>query len=480
MRRRGWLVLIVPLLVLPSLGVGVTAGAAPAGTPRLELRAASPAVELFRYGRGDAVYFDLGVYVAALDAPFDLRVRRESYDDPVRVFQALHGAGGLDLVELPTDVLHGWRGLARFLRFEIYDREGTLIRRRVTTFCPGGWESQRVDDSGPFDPTYPTGCSSMPFTLGAVWGIDQGWAVSSSSGDRMKLRDGRYRAVVSFAPRYRTLFSIAEEDASVEIAVRVRTVDGCEFCGAAAPETQAAEGSLTAAPTITNPQDHTIPDLVALPAFWIRTSRQGSRDYLEFGSNVWNRGPANLVVEGFRKDGEDHMDAYQYFLDDGEIVGRAPAGSFEFDTRDGHHHWHFRQFASYRLLDASQATAVRSHKQSFCLAPTDAIDTTVEGGVWRTDGLGFSRCGYETSTWIREVLPTGWGDTYYQGVAGQSFNITGLPNGTYWIEVRANPLGVLYDGDPTNDVELREVILGGKPGARTVSVPPWHGIDTEG
>jgi hypothetical protein len=73
--------------------------------------------------------------------------------------------------------------------------------------------------------------------------------------------------------------------------------------------------------------------------------------------------------------------------------------------------------------------------------------------------MGFSQCGSATSTWIREILPTGWGDTYFQGVPGQSFDITDLPNGTYWIEVHANPEGRLFDGDPTNDVELREVIL---------------------
>jgi hypothetical protein len=81
--------------------------------------------------------------------------------------------------------------------------------------------------------------------------------------------------------------------------------------------------------------------------------------------------------------------------------------------------------------------------------------------------------------WIREVLPTGWGDTYYQSVPGQSFDITALPNGSYWIEVKANPAGVLFDADASNDLELREVILGGVPGRRTVSVPPYHGIDTE-
>ena len=33
----------------------------------------------------------------------------------------------------------------------------------------------------------------------------------------------------------------------------------------------------------------------------------------------------------------------------------------------------------------------------------------------------------------------GWGDTYYQYLPGQSFNITGVPNGTYYVRIVANP-----------------------------------------
>jgi Lysyl oxidase len=479
--RRSPLVLCALALVLPLLPLfSGPAQAAPDGNPHLGLRAASPSVELIRYGRGP-VWLDLGVSVISKDAPFELRVRRETYDDPVRVWQAFHGSGGVVEEELPADILQGWLGLDRFLRIALFDRSGNFITRRVPDTCLGGWQTERFDDSGPFDPTYPAGCGTNPLTLGAVWRIDQGWGVTPSLANGfVRIPDGRYVAKVSIAARYRTLFGVAPADAEVTIAVRIRTSTGCfDFCpGPGAVVDTPAQRRLTPAVATLAPDPATVPDLVALPAYGIGTSRERGHDYLQFGADVWNRGPASLVVEGFRAVGEDRMDAYQYFLADGAVVGRAPVGSFHFDHRDGHQHWHFLQFARYRLLDASHA-AIRSRKQAFCLAPTDPIDLTVDGAIWRPDEVGFSQCGGLSSMWIREVLPTGWGDTYYQSVPGQSFDITALPNGSYWIEVKANPAGVLFDADASNDLELREVVLGGVPGRRTVSVPPYHGIDTE-
>ena len=474
--RRSSIVLGLVVLVLPV--VAAPAPAAPAGNPRLVLHAASSLVEVPRYGRGP-VWLDLGVSLAAMDAPFELRVRRETYDDPIRVWQAFHRPAGVELEELSAGILEGWTGLDRFLRIDLY-QHGTLVKSRVPDACLTGWQTERVDDSGPFDPTYPMGCAYNPLTLGSVWGIDQGWgSIPQLSNAFVRVPDGRYIAKVSITPRYQALFDVAPADARVRLAIRIRTERFCDFCGGpAAREGTAFHRALTPVPITTDPDPATVPDLVALPAYGIGIGRQGGHDYLQFGADVWNRGPASLLVEGFRVPDEDRMDAWQYFADDGVPVGRAPVGSFHFDHRDGHQHWHFLQFARYRLLDASQA-AIRSRKQAFCLAPTDPIDLTVDGAIWRPEFTGFSQCGSETSTWIRETLPTGWGDTYFQGVPGQSFDISALPNGSYWIEVRANPGGRLFDGDPSNNVELREVILGGSPGARTVSVPPWHGIDTE-
>ncbi len=175
------------------------------------------------------------------------------------------------------------------------------------------------------------------------------------------------------------------------------------------------------------------------------------------------------------------MDAFQYFYDGDTQVGRAPVGSFEYDSRHGHTHWHFRQFATYELLAADKTTAVVSQKEAFCLAPTDPIDLTLPGATYRPYPLGLdTACGGPDALWIREVLPLGWGDTYYQGLPGQAFDVTDLPNGTYYIKVQANPGGRLYEQHRGNNVRLREVRLRGRVGDRRIIVPAWHGIDTEG
>ncbi|TWJ24755.1 lysyl oxidase [Micromonospora endolithica] len=173
------------------------------------------------------------------------------------------------------------------------------------------------------------------------------------------------------------------------------------------------------------------------------------------------------------------MDAYQYFYDDrGRQVGYAPVGTMEWDNRDGHEHWHFTDFAQYRLLDAAGKIAIRSGKEAFCLANTDAIDYTVPRANWQpTNSDLHTSCGEQTSLGIRQVLDIGSGDTYAQYLPGQSFDISDLPNGAYMIEITANPDRSLHETDTANNKSLRPVLLGGEPGARTVEVPPVGRID---
>jgi lysyl oxidase len=235
------------------------------------------------------------------------------------------------------------------------------------------------------------------------------------------------------------------------------------------------------------------PDLQPLPSFGIELvlgqdlgdDMGGASDpavanhcFLTFAATVWNAGPSPLVVEGFRRPGAALMDAYQYFYAGARQVSYAKVGTMEYDPRIGHQHWHFKDFAQYNLLDAKQRLKVRSQKEAFCLAPTDPIDLTRAGAQWNPGATGlYSACGGPTALGIKENLDAGWGDTYEQFRPGQSFDVDALPNGTYYIEVVANPDHRLQETTTSNNRSLRKVILGGTADHRTVTVPPYQGID---
>jgi hypothetical protein len=483
-RRRFSLAALSIALLLASTSTAVTAVAAPAAT--LRLIAAQRSVVLTTYGKGP-VMLDPAVYVGAVGGPFQVDVTRADYLSPIRATQIVTTGAGTAKVPLPDGLVNTWNGLPWFEVMRVTDAHGTLVASRHLSFCPDTYDQQRVTPDGPANPTFPQFCGTNPFTLGAVWGIDQGWAVnpvtSAPRAPLVKLANGRYSVQVTINPRYVGLFGIAPSDATVTVGLTIkkgRTI--CRpVCVGGSRHTAAADAPLPHVPTTTVPAPSTEPDLVALPAWGITTSHQRTHDYLNFGATVWDRGPQAMVVEGYRRPGTNMMDGWQYFYDHGVPVGRAPVGTLMYDARPGHEHWHFQQFATYQLLDANKAGIVYSDKTGFCLAPTDAIDLAIKGADYNPGQIGFGGtvCGSAGSLWTRETLPAGWGDTYFQGLPGQSFDITKLPNGRYFIAVQANPGGRLFERNPNNDIRYRLVLLGGRPGARTVKVPPWHGIDTE-
>jgi hypothetical protein len=73
-------------------------------------------------------------------------------------------------------------------------------------------------------------------------------------------------------------------------------------------------------------------------------------------------------------------------------------------------------------------------------------------------------------------MPVGWGDTYFQTLPGQSFDITSVPNGTYQIQVVANPHGTLFETTASDNVALRTVFLSGTPGHRVAKLAPYGSV----
>jgi Lysyl oxidase len=227
-----------------------------------------------------------------------------------------------------------------------------------------------------------------------------------------------------------------------------------------------------------NPPAAALPDLIPLPSWGISVEHTKHRgDFLDFGATVWISGNAPLDVEGFRTSNSNTMQAWQYFYLHHHVIGRAHVGTMGFS---GYNSWHFQQFAQYKLLNADKRVVVSSRKVGFCIAPTDGIDMLLRHATWQPSYTGISgNCGDPSALWVTETLPLGWGDTYVQTTPFQSFTINKIPNGTYYIEIIANPEHLLHETNTHNDVSLRKVIITGTAAHRHVIVPPYHGIDPE-
>ena len=492
-RRIASLAAATALLVSGLLVMAFPAGSL--GTePSVRLIASDLQVTAMRFGRGRATVA-LGTYLGSVGGPFEIRATRAGENWEAAQVVPQRGADPRVVrrlpdwaVQDPTEGLHG------FLAVTVTDRAGTQVLSRRLPFCPsGGYEQARLDDTGPLTSPYPQGCFSSPRARGVVWGMARGWAVQAPAYLPVKLPDGRYDVHVAVADRYVKLFDIDRAAASADLRMRVETaVDGgcetpdgpCKPCpeercplepGAPVAAEEHRHASSAAAPPAVPDDAGGLPDLVALKAHSLKIHHDEmlNRDVIAFGATVWNRGPGALIVEGFRRPGGDVMDAYQYLYADGRRVGRHDAGTLEYDARDGHFHWHFTDFARYRLLDADQELVRRSRKEAFCLAPTDAIDLTLPNANWRPGSTGLdTACGGAESIWIREILDVGWGDTYHQSLPGQSFDVTRVPNGVYYIEVATNPVNNLRERTRANNLAYTKIRLGGTPGARTLTRLP--------
>jgi hypothetical protein len=500
-RRRGSWPSVAAALAVVAVGAPATiarAAEAPAGSPRLVAAGSSVTVE--HWPDENAFSLNLGTHLVAGSSPIEVRVRRASYRDPIVAQMLVQGSGATRTVRLPDGLVTSFAGFKAFTHVSVADASGAVVHERDEDFCPNSYGTARTRPDAPATSPYPRSCPTAPFTLGSVWGIQAGWSAQTfaelAPGEQLSLPDGTYTATVSVNRPYRELLGMPDDRASATVALVVRTVDAdapADRGPAAGVRRDApaheghprgvASGLRPAAQRPAGPAGAPRgprPDLRPLPAWWIRPIAQwDGRDYLTFDATVWNAGTSPLVVDGFRRPGQDLMDAYQYFFDaQGNQTGYVPAGTMEWDARDGHDHWHFTDFARYRLLDASRTTAVRSGKEAFCLVNTDAVDYTVPNAVWRPTNTDLgSSCGGSDAAAIRQVLDIGNGDTYTQDLPGQSFDITDLPNGTYHIEVAANPENRLQETSTANNVAYRTVILGGEPGSRTATVPPFPGLD---
>jgi hypothetical protein len=152
----------------------------------------------------------------------------------------------------------------------------------------------------------------------------------------------------------------------------------------------------------------------------------GTRKILRFTVTTPNIGDADVFVGN----PIDHMDP------NGDGNTSDADGMFEFASC--HNHYHFQNYATYRLLGVD-GNEWKSAKRGFCMLDTDPYNVGTGDGTWE-----YRSCGTTTIPGYQGIS-AGWADTYTFKLAGQYFVLDGgdhqpvIPPGNYIIEVHVNP-----------------------------------------
>ncbi len=234
------------------------------------------------------------------------------------------------------------------------------------------------------------------------------------------------------------------------------------------------------------------PDLVVQRPYELYLAKGANETRLRVSNTVANMGagPLEITGNGLPCDSGDGRFTVQHvyedstdpgspgYFDRGEDLDGAdlPAGCSRYHPQ--HHHWHFDNFARYRLLSEKTGKVVGgSRKISFCVIDTgqpypDLPGSPEESWYPQDEGAKFPTCS-ETST---DGLSIGWEDTYGASLPGQGILITDLRKGSYCLVLETDPAdqgtpnGVLNESDETNNArDIRVWLRPGKSIVRRVS-----------
>lgn len=139
----------------------------------------------------------------------------------------------------------------------------------------------------------------------------------------------------------------------------------------------------------------------------------GTRRLLQFGTETRNIGTADLFLGN-------------------------PAGNPAFVFDSCHGHYHFNDFAEYRLLNLNGVQVATGNKVGFCLLDYHAWDPNANpSSVYDCANQGIQR---------------GWADVYSSSLPCQWIDITGLPPGDYIIEMEIDPENRIAETDENNNL----------------------------
>jgi hypothetical protein len=160
---------------------------------------------------------------------------------------------------------------------------------------------------------------------------------------------------------------------------------------------------------------------------------------------------ACAVVEGLVQSGTRRLMRFGIEVRNagtGDLFFGDPAGSPLFTYAPCHDHYHFDDFAHYRLVDSTGQTVGTGLKVGFCLADYHRWDPSANPN---------RRYYYEECK--PQGIQAGWSDVYVSSLDGQWVDISGVPAGTYTLELTVDPENLIAETDETNNVLRVQVTI---------------------
>jgi hypothetical protein len=214
-----------------------------------------------------------------------------------------------------------------------------------------------------------------------------------------------------------------------------------------------------------DPNAVSYPDLQPLPADFVRVSedKESGEKTLRFESTIWNGGDGPLEVRPENVEAEAETVAYQrlyHVPDDGEatLVSESYIGAFLFHPE--HKHWHLGDFADYKLHAVandggiSDEVVAESRKVSFCLLDEEEINLDLHAAP---SDRQYTKCKVDNT----QGISIGWADSYESFLPGQNIDITGVPDGDYWLVFTVDPDNLIEESDDENNQSSLKIDIDG-------------------
>jgi hypothetical protein len=151
----------------------------------------------------------------------------------------------------------------------------------------------------------------------------------------------------------------------------------------------------------------------------------------------------------------DTQDVYQRIYDDQGGVSETLIGSFP-NANPAYGHLWLEGIAQYNLRtvlpgDGVGAVVATKDKTSQALVDGNDYDLSLPGAPPAPV--------YDSQNDPYQGVSVGWADIYSYYIPGQWIDVTGLPNGQYWLEVVADPYNRIIESNDTNNTVRIKVTL---------------------